>query len=178
MKPSWPKSFWKLTIEKDRFKFSSAHMTLFADGSKEALHGHNYTVRLDVVLSSSSLAQTISFSVFKELLGPLCEAWDERILIATANSQTQCQTQGDSLEATVCKKRYVFPADEVVCLDVENITSELLASELAGRLVESLKGAGYWGDKLSNGVANPIQGIELHIIETAGQGASFTVMRT
>ncbi|MCB0403967.1 MAG: 6-carboxytetrahydropterin synthase [Bdellovibrionales bacterium] len=177
MIPVWPKSFWKLTIEKDRFKFSSAHMTLFADGSKEALHGHNYTVRLDVVLSGSSLAQTISFSVFKDLLGPLCEAWDERILIATANTQTQCQKEGNSLEAVVCGKRYVFPSDEVVCLNVENITSELLASELAGRLVEALKNSGYWGKELVSGVANPIQGIELHVIETAGQGASFTVMR-
>lgn len=152
-------------------------MTLFADGTKEALHGHNYTVRLDVVLSDSSLAQTISFSVFKELLGPLCEAWDERILLATANSRTSCQTKDGSLEAIVCDKRYVFPADEVVCLNVENITSELLASELASRLVEALTKAGYWGDKLASGVANPIQGMELHIIETAGQGASFTVMR-
>ena len=31
-----------------RCRFSSAHFTIFSDGSRERLHGHNFTVAVDV----------------------------------------------------------------------------------------------------------------------------------
>src|ERR1700733_13558481 len=33
---------YRMVLAKEDFKFSSAHFTLFADGSAELLHGHNY----------------------------------------------------------------------------------------------------------------------------------------
>ena len=32
---------WLIHIRKDHLKFAAAHMTVFPDGGKECLHGHN-----------------------------------------------------------------------------------------------------------------------------------------
>ena len=34
----------RISIAREQYKFSCAHMTVFADGTKERLHGHNYTI--------------------------------------------------------------------------------------------------------------------------------------
>ena len=38
----------RIRIARAEHKFSCAHMTVFADGTKERLHGHNYTIALGV----------------------------------------------------------------------------------------------------------------------------------
>ena len=40
-------------------------MTVFPDGSKERLHGHNYTVALSLELSDTSFAKIIPFAVIR-----------------------------------------------------------------------------------------------------------------
>ena len=52
---------WKIHIRKDNLKFSAAHMTVFPDGSKEGLHGHNYEVELAVELVEPALARMLSY---------------------------------------------------------------------------------------------------------------------
>ena len=39
-----PRPRHRIFVGKDVHKFSSAHMTVFPDGSKERLHGHNFMV--------------------------------------------------------------------------------------------------------------------------------------
>jgi hypothetical protein len=46
--PSQPR--YRIVLEKEDFKFSAAHFTLFADGGAELLHGHRR--------SSASVART------------------------------------------------------------------------------------------------------------------------
>jgi 6-pyruvoyltetrahydropterin/6-carboxytetrahydropterin synthase len=48
----------QIHIRKENIKFSSAHMTVFPDGTKEALHGHNYQVELTLELKDSSFKKT------------------------------------------------------------------------------------------------------------------------
>ena len=33
---------YEIRIRKEALKFAASHMTVFPDGTKEALHGHNY----------------------------------------------------------------------------------------------------------------------------------------
>jgi hypothetical protein len=40
--------YYRIYIRKEALKFSAAHMTVFPDGTKERLHGHNY--RTEVIL--------------------------------------------------------------------------------------------------------------------------------
>ena len=63
---------WLIHIRKDHLKFAAAHMTVFPDGGKESLHGHNYQVELTVELTEPGLARMLSYEVFKQALKTVC----------------------------------------------------------------------------------------------------------
>jgi len=139
-------------------------MTVFPDGSKESLHGHNYSTEVSLELSSIALNDTIAFSVVKKIMREICEAWDEKVLLPS-----QCpffellKKDEQSVEFSLCKKRYVLPADEVVFLALDNITSETLAGEFSRRLILGLK-------KLPE--FSLIQSVSVRVEESPGQGGT------
>lgn len=130
---------WKtrkiLTLSKDAHKFSAAHMTVFADGTKERLHGHNYSVQLELELASSE--DFVEFAKVKKLLAGLCDEWDERLLLPAGSRFFKSQAKGSETEFHLCAKRYVVPTDECVLLPVDNITVESLAEILAKKYVQT-----------------------------------------
>ncbi|MDV7398201.1 6-carboxytetrahydropterin synthase, partial [Arthrospira platensis SPKY1] len=117
-------------------------MTVFPDGDKEALHGHNYQVELEVELTEPpALARMLSFDVFKQALRAVCDDWDEKILIANDNPWLEMLPGVEGEYAfRLCGKRYVLPADEVVALAADNITAENLARLLFEKFWETLCG--------------------------------------
>ena len=72
----------RIRIARAEHKFSCAHMTVFPDGTKERLHGHNYTLALTLELSGIALPDMVPFVAIKRELAGLCAAWKERVLIA------------------------------------------------------------------------------------------------
>ncbi|MFM8268931.1 MAG: 6-pyruvoyl trahydropterin synthase family protein [Pseudomonadota bacterium] len=154
----------QIHLRKENLKFSSAHMTVFPDGTKEALHGHNYQVELTLQLKDSSFKKMVSFSVFKEALKTLVKDWDEKVLIAEKNPfYEEVSRSKKEIEFKVCKKRYVLPMDEVEFLPIENISSEALAECL-------LKG---WVKEVGEGkLKNWTERVVLRVDESPGQGAS------
>lgn len=162
---------WTLHIRKDNLKFSAAHMTVFPDGSKERLHGHNYHVQLEVELAESpTLARLLDYEVVKQALRAVCDDWDERVLIAMDNPWLEW-LPGAECECAfrLCGKHYVLPADEVVVLAADNITTENLARLLFER---------FWVE-LTHDPALPwreyIRKVELRIDESPGQGATYGI---
>ncbi|MFO1371396.1 MAG: 6-carboxytetrahydropterin synthase [Candidatus Competibacteraceae bacterium] len=161
---------WKIHIRKDNLKFSAAHMTVFPDGSKESLHGHNYQVELAVELAESALSPLLSYDVFKKALRVVCDEWDEKVLIAGQNPWME-QLAGDDGEYAfrLCGKRYVLPTNEVAVLTVDNITTENLTRVLFDRFWQELT------HDLSIPWRERIVAVSLHIDESRGQGATYTV---
>jgi 6-pyruvoyltetrahydropterin/6-carboxytetrahydropterin synthase len=153
-----------LFIRKEALKFSSAHMTVFPDGTKEALHGHGYQTQLSIGLKDAALEKMISFEVFKSALKEVCLAWDEKVLLAeqcpflSGVRKTEAET-----EFTLCGKRYVLPSDEIEWLPVDNITAENLAAEVLRRLLTAVQRA--------PGFPNVVW-IEARVDESPGQGAA------
>ena len=161
---------WTIHIRKDNLKFSAAHMTVFPDGSKENLHGHNYQVELTVELTEPALAQMLSYEVFKKALRIVCDHWDEKVLIAGGNPWME-ELPGAAGEYAflLCGKRYVLPADEVMVLAVDNITAENLAHLLFD---------GFWRELTRDGSTTwreRITAVSLRIDESRGQGATYGV---
>lgn len=162
---------WTLHIRKDHLKFSTAHMTVFPDGSKERLHGHNYQVELVVELAEPpTLTQMLSYDVFKQALRIVCHAWDEKVLIAGENPWLE-PLNGEEGEYAfrICGKRYVLPADEVAVLAVDNITAENLARLLCEQFWERLTcdSSIAWREQ--------VVAVSLRIDEAQGQGATYAV---
>lgn len=155
----------KLFVRKDRLKFSAAHMTVFPDGSKEALHGHNYQVVFEADTTAKSLKEMVPFSEFKKSLQELCDAWDEKVLLAEDCPFFQIKAQNKtSLAFVLCKKEYLLPKEEVVLLPTDNVSSENLAQCFLNTFVESL----------STKAKKNISSITIRIEESPGQGASDT----
>jgi 6-pyruvoyltetrahydropterin/6-carboxytetrahydropterin synthase len=137
----------RIFVSKDVLKFSSAHMTVFPDGTKERLHGHNFQVMLEFELETIQLASLLDFGVVKQ----------------TPALELIRQDAGE-VEFKLCGKRYVVPADEVELLPLENVVVETLAEEMAFRLVERL------GSHLKQDV---VAAMIVTVSESAGQGGSY-----
>jgi 6-pyruvoyltetrahydropterin/6-carboxytetrahydropterin synthase len=155
--------FYQIQIRREPLKFAAAHMTVFPDGTKESLHGHNYTTDVTFDMQGTQLQDMVSFSYFKKIMKGICDQWDEKVLLPkhcpyfSIQSQTLTET-----EFTLCNKRYVLPTDEIELLETDNITSETLALLFCNQLVS----------KIDPGLLNKtIHKIHVKIEETPGQGA-------
>jgi 6-pyruvoyltetrahydropterin/6-carboxytetrahydropterin synthase len=157
---------YELRIRKEALKFSASHMTVFPDGSKEALHGHQYQPSLTVVVKDASFEKLLPFSDFKQAMKKIAALWDEKVLLATRNPfYKKIRTTRESHEFKLCGKRYVIPTDETVLLAVDNITCEALARAY----YEFLRA------ELEETLSDPnLVSLSVLIEECPGQGAVYT----
>ena len=156
--------FHQIHIRKESLKFSAAHMTVFPDGRKEHLHGHNYTTEVSLSLKDGSLKRMVSFSYFKEIIQDLCVAWDERVLIQKDCPFFDLKSETpQEVEFLVCGKRYILPQEEVIFLPLDNITAESLAEEFCRRFVAKLD-PGY--------LHSNVLEVRVKIEESPGQGST------
>jgi 6-pyruvoyltetrahydropterin/6-carboxytetrahydropterin synthase len=156
----------RIVIAREQYKFSCAHMTVFPDGSKERLHGHNYTIAVALEVARVDLAAMIPFAPIKGALGELCAAWKEYVLIAANNPHLViARDDGRELDFTLCGDHYVLPRGDVLLLPIDNISVEALASHVADLLRERLAP-----------LAGPhVRALEVTIEESPGQGATCVV---
>jgi 6-pyruvoyltetrahydropterin/6-carboxytetrahydropterin synthase len=156
----------RIRIARAEHKFSCAHMTVFPDGSKERLHGHNYSVAVALEVDRVDLAAMVPFAPVKQAIAELCAAWKEHVLIATGNPFYTLVRDDHELELTLCGERYVFPRHDVLLLPIDNISVEALAAHLA----ELLRA------RLAPLVGPHARALEVTVDESPGQGASCTVV--
>jgi 6-pyruvoyltetrahydropterin/6-carboxytetrahydropterin synthase len=110
----------------------------------------------------------IPFSAVKIGMKKIATLWDEKVLLASENPYFKKSKQTkDSIEFSLCKKKYVLPRDEVVLLKVDNITCEALAEAYYEFLEMEL-------DFFDN---KNITAVSVYIEESPGQGAAFKVSR-
>lgn len=151
----------RMLLAREQYKFSCAHMTVFPDGSKERLHGHNYTIGLSIEVARVDLASMIPFSTIKSALSQLCTEWKERVLLAERNPHfVIVRDDGRELEFTLCRERYVMPRGDALLLPIDNISVEALAAHVAERL----------RDHIARHPA--VGGFEVTVSEHPGQGAA------
>lgn len=159
---------YRIKIRKEALKFSAAHMTVFADGTKENLHGHNYRTELNVVFENFSLREMLPFSELKQAMREICDEWDEMILLPERCEFIKViEKSGASIEILACGKKYVFPSDETLFLPTDNVTTESLAQIFCHRVIASLS--------QSNLARAKVRSVEVLIEEITGQGASYVI---
>lgn len=155
----------RLFVGKDHHKFNAAHMTVFPDGTKERLHGHNFAVTVALELLDVSLRSFIDLGLIKRAVEEQCRAWNEAFLLAErCPFFTIVSRERGELAFELCGKRYVVPEDEVILLPVDNIVVETLAEEFARALVARL------GAALRPDV---VEALEVEVTESPGQGAVY-----
>ena len=139
-------------------------MTVFPDGSKERLHGHNYTVALALSVDRIELAAMIPFAPVKAAIAELCQTFREHVLLATENPFFALIRDDSELEFTLCGDRYVLPRRDALLLPIDNISVESLAAHVAVVLRDRLAGLDVHA-----------RALEVTVEESPGQGASCTL---
>ena len=155
----------RIVIAREQHKFSCAHMTVFADGTKERLHGHNYTIAVAIDVDRVDLQAMIPFAPIKAAIAELCAAWKEHLLVAANNPFLEIVTDARELEFRLCGERYVMPRQDAILLPIDNISVEALAAHVAELLVARVNVLD----------ARHVLALEVTVAESPGQGATCTI---
>ena len=157
--------YFLLRLEKENFKFSCSHFTIFDDHHAERLHGHNYQVRCELKLAQvrQDIGMAFDFNLVKPVIRRLCEELDERILLAEKSPYLKFQPEQQNLEVSFASKKYSFPSDDVHLLPIVNVTTEELSRYFAETLLDRLRGQAQFLE------------LSLTVEETRGQSSTFTV---
>jgi 6-pyruvoyltetrahydropterin/6-carboxytetrahydropterin synthase len=155
---------YRIVLEKDRFKFSVAHFTIFSRRKAERLHGHNYYVRASFGFQelSSDTGMGPDMGGLKRAIDRLCEKLDERVLIPQSSPYLTIEKSRLSVRVQMGAKSYEFPKEDVLLLPITNISCEALAEYFWASLKSSLRGLKGLGE------------LTVEIRETTGQSASFS----
>ncbi len=153
----------RISIAREQYKFSCAHMTVFPDGTKERLHGHNYMLAIALEVSDVSLEAMIPFSAIKTALAALCAEWKEHLFLAGKNPRLEIVRDDTQLEFRLCGEAYAMPRGDVLVLPIDNISVEALAVHAADRLRAMLT------------LPASVTALEVTVEESPGQGASYRV---
>jgi 6-pyruvoyltetrahydropterin/6-carboxytetrahydropterin synthase len=153
-----------LHLYKQNFKFSAAHFLIFDEKRAEKLHGHNYQVIVDVTVPSETQAMEkgyfVDFNVLKKFIKARLDQWDEVVLLPQLHPEMKIASQPPSLEVRFRDRFYVFPANEVVLLAIENTSVEHLSRLLAEDFLNEFK-------------KYKVKQVRVRVEETRGQGASY-----
>ncbi len=152
---------YRVRLAKQDFKFSVAHFTLFADGSAERLHGHNYSVAVE--LEGDSLDEAgllVDVGRIKERVRKACARLDEHVLVPEASPAVELRAVEDELELAVAGRRYRLPRRDVIRLPIRNVSIELLAQLMFEELAPELRGT-------------RVSELAVEVTETPGQSARY-----
>ena len=129
-----------LRIAKEDMKFSAAHFTIFGEGSREALHGHDHFVIVEItgVVGENGLLAGVNYAEFKRLVRELCIDWDEKTLLPGRSAHLRVAAQDNEVIATFGTEEMRFPAAEVVVIPSANTSLEALAEVFSARLAAAL----------------------------------------
>ena len=128
-----PRRF-SIKVEKDYFNFASAHFLIFANGRREALHGHNYQVSVAVEGELDRARIILDFITFKPLVKKVCDGLDHRTLVQADNPLLKVRRGRNEAEILYKDQRLVLPRQDVVLLPLTNTSTELLAEYVAERI--------------------------------------------
>ncbi len=144
MQRNSPRERFGIKLDKQYFNFGCAHFLIFADGSREELHGHNYRARLEFDADLDDGKLVADFLVVKPIFRAICDGLDHRTLVPLRNPHLRVTEDEDEVTVHYRDDRYVLPQRDVLLLDIENTASELLAryvcEQFVARVEETLPG--------------------------------------
>lgn len=142
-------------------RFSSCHFIPRHEKCSR-LHGHSYIMRLRLEGEVGADGMIMDFVVLKRKLREFIEQLDHMVLLPGRSPDVGIVTADGSVEVSVCGKRYVFPEEDVVILDVPATTAEEMA-----RMMTETMAAG-------TDIPENVDSISVGLDEERGQTAWFT----
>jgi 6-pyruvoyltetrahydropterin/6-carboxytetrahydropterin synthase len=118
-------------------KFSSCHFIPRHEKCSR-LHGHSYIVRMRLEGETDENGMLMDFVVLKKELRSLTDEMDHKVLLPARSKIVKIEEKDGSVEVTSCSKRYVFPAEDVLMLEVTTTTAEEMARMMTERIIEDI----------------------------------------
>ncbi|MDD3492504.1 MAG: 6-pyruvoyl tetrahydropterin synthase family protein [Candidatus Thermoplasmatota archaeon] len=116
--------------------FSSAHF-IPDYNTCGRLHGHTYAVHAAVEGEPDARGIIMDFSALKQALRTVAGELDHRVLVPE-RGELAVRGTGEEIEVLFRDKRYLFPAEDCICLPLASSTAENLASYVLQRVQEEL----------------------------------------
>lgn len=114
--------------------FSACHFLAEHDKCSR-LHGHNYGVHLTVKGEVGHNGIIMDFVVLKKALKAVIDDLDHRVLLPGNSKVTRVEIEGDQVIADSGSKHYSFPLEDVVILDLDAVSAEMLAHFILRRFL-------------------------------------------
>jgi len=143
---------WRLGI-----RFSSCHI-IPEHGKCSRLHGHTYTIHSRVHGSLNEHGIVLDFEIIKDALRAIVTDLDHKLLLPTQSGHFKIET-GEEINVILGDKKYLFPQEDVIMLDINSATAESLANFILERLISEMT------------IPDNITEIEIGVDEGWGQGA-------
>lgn len=153
---------FKVHVTKDYLKFSAAHFIAYP-GFREALHGHNYRVSVEVEGHLGSKGYVVDFGIVKKVARRVCERLNEKTLVPLHSDCLTIIEDGGQIVMRYGDAEFRFPRTDAVLLPLVHSSAEELARYLAGELRRELRDEGIDG----------IKAIQIGVEETTGQAAYY-----
>jgi 6-pyruvoyltetrahydropterin/6-carboxytetrahydropterin synthase len=147
------------------FRFDAGHFLVFPDGTREALHGHNYQVRVEIEGPLRAGDVVLDFLWLKPIVRAVCGELDHLTLVADRNEFMRVQADGQFFELSGAGHPMRLHRDDVRLLPITNTSVERLAEHLSARLLAEMRAR-------DPGLA--ISALKVEVEEAPGQCASHT----
>ncbi|MDP6155919.1 MAG: 6-pyruvoyl tetrahydropterin synthase family protein [Candidatus Thermoplasmatota archaeon] len=152
----------KLDGWKEDLRFSACHFIPHHEKCGR-LHGHSYAVHLEMKGELNEEDVVVDFSLVKCHLREILNRLDHRIIIPATNRDVDMTIGDVSVELIWSRKRYVFPSEDVIILQISSSSAEMLAAYLATELANRMK-------EFVN-----LDSLKLGVDEGPGQGAWYSL---
>lgn len=129
-------------VTKDHLVFSAAHFITYNGNICERLHGHNWRVAVEVAGPLDENHYVYDFIALRDAVQRIVSELDHRMLLPTQHPAIRVQAGSQEVEVRFENRRWVFPREDCILLDVENTTAEKLAWWIGHRLRQQLAAAG------------------------------------
>ncbi len=124
---------WELGIT-----FSACH---FLPGHSKCnrLHGHNYTIHLEIEGEPQKNGMVYDFVDLKSKIKEIALELDHCVLMPGKSDTVQVNVEGDSVDVKYEDKSYSFPKEDVNILDIDVVSAEVLAAYVLEKLMSTIE---------------------------------------
>ncbi len=143
---------WKVGL-----RFSASHF-IPSHHKCSRIHGHDYGVRIRVYGDTKDCI-LYDFVALKKYVRKVCEELDHRVIIPERGDYIKHHVEKDNIIVEFSGKKYSFPKEDVILLDIKLSTAEELSRYFAERIVKDVE------------FPENVKGIEVCVDEGPGQGA-------
>lgn len=151
-----------LHLAKENFKFSAGHFTIFSASERENLHGHNFTVAVELSCEVLENGMTFDYGLAKRAIEHICRMLNETFLLPENSPHLRLERHDTALTVHFHNEAIPFLLRDVTLLPVRNITVEELSEWFLQQLA-----SGFAADPRHH-----IHSLAVTVFSGPGQGAT------